>query len=502
MSTATGQRLRQYQLYIGGQLVDPTDDDYMESINPATGEAWYEFPRAGAGDVDRAVKAARAAFEDPAWRHMRPTARGQLLRRIADVLREVGPHLAEVETRDNGKLIREMRVQHQQIPVFWDYFAGWCDKWAGSVPPSENHLTLNYLRPEPMGVVAAIVPWNSPMLVSTYKLAPALAAGNTVIIKPSEHTTASLLELAERLGDVGLPPGVLNIVSGDGKVTGEALIQHPEVDMISFTGSAATGRRICEVAAARTVPTHMELGGKSPNIVFDDADTNNAALGIVGGIFAAAGQSCVAGSRCFLQRGVYDDVVSRVVERAKGIRLGDPMSDQTDVGPIAFEQQMNKVLSYFEIALGEGADITLGGSRVGGELERGYYVEPTVVEGVRNEMRVAQEEIFGPVLSVIPFDTEDEVVRMANDVRYGLAAGIWTTNLSRAHRIAHRIDAGTVWVNTYRAQSPLISNGGFKQSGHGKENGLEVMREYTRVKSVWVNLSDEPAGDPFVIKTD
>jgi acyl-CoA reductase-like NAD-dependent aldehyde dehydrogenase len=496
------QTLRQYPIYIGGQIVEPLADQYMDSINPATGEAWYQFAVCGAADVDRAVQAARGALVDPEWRNMRPVHRGQLIRRIADVFREIGPKLAEIETRDNGKLIREMRVQHQQIPLFWDYFAGWCDKFSGYLPPPENHLTLNYLKPEPVGVVAAIVPWNSPMLVTTYKLAPALAAGNTVVVKPSEHTSASLLELAAALEDVGLPPGVLNVITGDGKVTGEALINHPGVDMITFTGSAATGSRICEVASARILPTHMELGGKSPNIVFDDADTANAATGIVGGIFAAAGQTCVAGSRVFLQRGIYDDVISRVVERAGRIQQGDPMAETTEVGPIAFEQQMRKVLGYIDIARNEGATVSVGGERVtDGALANGYFVAPTVLEGVRNDMRIAQEEVFGPVLSVIPFDTEDEVIAMSNDIEYGLAAGIWTRSLARAHRVAHQIDAGTVWVNTYRAQSPLIPNGGFKRSGHGKENGYEVMREYTRLKSVWVNLSEEPAGDPFVIKT-
>jgi aldehyde dehydrogenase (NAD+) len=494
-------RLRRYQIYVGGELVEPESADRMESINPATGEAWYEFANAGPMDVDRAVTAAQRALRDPAWRDMGPVQRGQLLRRIADLLRELGPSLAEIETRDNGKLIREMRVQHAQIPLFWDYYGGWCDKFSGSLPPSENNLTLNYLRPEPVGVVAAIVPWNSPMLVSTYKLAPALAAGNTVVIKPSEHTTASILEFAARLEDVGLPPGVLNVVTGDGAGAGEALIRHPGVDLISFTGGTNTGRRISEAAASRIVRTHMELGGKSPNIVFEDAMLDNAVSGIVGGIFGAAGQSCVAGSRCFLQRSIYDEVLSLIVERARQIRLGDPLRDDTDVGPLAFEEQLNKALAYIAGAQDEGARVSVGGRRPDNTPPNALYVEPTVLEDVRNDMRVAQEEIFGPVLSVIPFDTEDEVVQMANDTPFGLAAGVWSNSLQRAHRVAHRIDAGTVWINTYRAQSPLIPIGGFKMSGHGKENGYEVMREYTRLKSVWVNLSEAPAADPFVIKT-
>ncbi|MEA2419473.1 MAG: (Z)-2-((N-methylformamido)methylene)-5-hydroxybutyrolactone dehydrogenase [Thermoleophilaceae bacterium] len=489
-----------YELFIDGGFSEPAEGDHIASVNPTTGQPCYEFADASAVDVDRAVRSARRVFADPAWRHMRPLERSRLLRRIAEVADAIGPELAAAETTDNGKLIREMQLQHKLIPTYWEYFAGWPDKLHGLVAPVDRPTTLNYIRPEPIGVVGVIVPWNSPLLLTTMKMAPALAAGNTVVVKPSEHTSASMLKFVAALEGVGLPPGALNVVTGLGETAGAALVEHPGVDLITFTGGTETAAQIGAVAARRAARTVMELGGKSPNIVFEDADLESAASGVIAGIFAAAGQTCIAGSRCLVHRSVYDELVGRIADRVSSVTLGDPLDEATDVGPVAFEAQLQKVLGYIELGREEGATVRTGGGRpADAALEAGLFVEPTMLENVRNEMRVAQEEIFGPVLSIMPFADEDEAVRIANDTRFGLAAGVWTRSLSRAHRVAHLLDAGTVWVNTYRAQSPLVPTGGFKASGYGKENGMAVMHEYTRDKSVWVNLSEDPAPDPFVI---
>lgn len=493
--------LKKFDLYIDGEFVKPADGKYLDSINPTTGKAWYQVAAAGAEDVDRAVRAARRAFDNPSWRDMPAAQRGSLLRRIAEGIGEAAEELARTETKDNGKLLREMQAQLDNLPAFWTYFAGWPDKLEGSVPPPGNVTTLNYLQREPVGVLAAITPWNSPLLVTTYKLAPALAAGNTVVLKPSEHASASVLLFMEVLERAGVPKGVVNVITGTGVEAGDALVSHPGIDLISFTGGEPGGRSVAARAAARPIRTMLELGGKSPHLVFDDADPHNASVGIMAGIFAAAGQSCVAGSRCFVQRGIYDEVVGRIVERTSSIVLGDPLEPKTEVGPVAFSGQLEKVLTYVDVARSEGASITVGGTRVlDSGLGDGYFVRPAVIEGVTNGMRIAQEEVFGPVLAVIPFDTEEEAIHLANDIPYGLASGVWTSNLARAHRVARRLDAGTVWVNTYRNQTPGVSIGGFKASGFGKENGRLVMEEMTRVKSVWVNLDESPASDPFVMR--
>ncbi len=330
--------------------------------------------------------------------------------------------------------------------------------------------------------------------------APALCVGNTVVIKPSEYTSATILRLAELALEAGFPPGAVNVVTGFGAEAGQALVDHPGLAKISFTGSTATGSRIAAATASRFIGSTLELGGKSPNIVFDDANVANAAMGVVAGIFAAAGQTCIAGSRIFAQRGVYDELLERVTDRARRIKIGDPLDDATELGPLAFEAQRDKVASYVDLGRGEGARVLTGGRTSDGGLG-GYYYEPTVLVDVHNDMRVVREEIFGPVAAIMPFDTEDEVVGLANDTDYGLAAGVWTTNLSRAHRMAGRLEAGTIWVNTYRAMSPMSPRQGFKTSGVGVEHGTETIKEYTRLKSIWINTAEEPVADPFVMRS-
>ncbi|MQY16951.1 aldehyde dehydrogenase [Nocardia macrotermitis] len=492
--------LDQLQHFIGGEPVAPDSGEYFESTNPANRETLYQAARGNAADVQRAVAAARTAFENPRWRDLSQTRRGRLLRRLGDLIGENAEELARMEVLDNGKLLREMRGQLATVPEYYYYYAGLADKIHGDVVPASDRRVLNYTLREPLGVVGAITPWNSPLTLTTSKLAPALAVGNTVVVKPSEHTSRTALRLAELALEAGFPAGVVNVVTGFGAEAGQALVDHPDLAKISFTGSTATGARIAAATARRFIGSTLELGGKSPNIVFADADVANAAMGVVAGIFAAAGQTCIAGSRVFAQRAVYDELLERVTERARTIRIGDPLDADTELGPLAFEDQRDKVAGYVDLGRSEGARVVTGGQVSDGGLG-GYFYEPTILVDVHNDMRVVREEIFGPVVAIMPFDTEDEVVRLANDTDYGLAAGVWTTNLARAHRMASRLDAGTVWVNTYRAMSPMSPRQGFKSSGVGIEHGTETVKEYTRLKSVWINTSEDPVADPFTMRS-
>ncbi|WP_427132532.1 aldehyde dehydrogenase [Pseudarthrobacter sp. S9] len=491
---------RRYDHFINGDWVRPSSGEYFDSTNPATLDLLYRAARGNETDVDRAVSAAAAAFENPAWRDLSQTRRGHLLRRLGDLVGEHADELARMESEDNGKLLREMRAQLAAMPEYYYYYAGLADKIQGDTIPGSSRAMLNYTLREPLGVVGAITPWNSPLTLTTSKLAPALATGNTIVIKPSEYTSATVLRLAALADQAGFPPGVINVVTGFGAEAGAALVDDRRLAKISFTGSTATGARIASSTASRFIGSTLELGGKSPNIIFADADVANASMGVVAGIFAAAGQTCIAGSRVFAHKAVYDELLERVTKRARSIVIGDPLLDATELGPLAFQDQRDKVASYVDLGVSEGATVLTGGGRPNTGLS-GYFFEPTVLTDVDNSMRVVREEIFGPVAAIMPFETEEEVLRLANDSSYGLAAGIWTTNLSRAHRMASRLEAGTIWVNTYRTMSPQSPREGFKTSGVGVEHGIESIREYTRLKSVWINTDESPLADPFVMRS-
>ncbi len=489
-----------YRLYIDGKYVDSTSGQWIESVDPYSGEVWARVPSGNSDDVDRAVAAAKNAFEDPKWADLSATARGKLMRKLGDLVYENADRLAELEVKDNGKLFSEMKAQMLYHPEWWYYFGGLADKIEGSIMPIDKKDAFSYTLYEPLGVVGAITAWNSPLLFIAWKCAPALAAGNTVVVKPSEFTSASSLEYARLVKEAGFPDGVFNVISGYGAQAGAALVDHPDVAKITFTGSDLSGQKIYENAARSIKHVSLELGGKSPNIVFEDADLDMAAKGAVSGIFAASGQTCVAGSRLLVQDSIHDEFMDRLLDLAKNANLGNPMDVNTHVGPITTRQQYEKVISYIEIAKDEGAELVFGGqpctvSGSGGN----QFVQPTIFTNVSNDMRIAQEEVFGPVLSVLKFKDEDEAIQIGNDVVYGLAAGVWTRDIRRAMRFTKALKAGTVWVNTYRAFSYMMPFGGMKRSGLGRESGVDAIREYLQVKSVWLSTATE-LPNPFIIQ--
>ncbi|MDR5735126.1 aldehyde dehydrogenase family protein [Caballeronia sp. LZ025] len=476
--------LKRYELLIGGEFVAPSGGDYSTNLDPATENAIAYVAQGTSADVDRAVQAARAALKP--WNAIRAAERGRILMRLAELLRENQEELAALESLDAGKPIAG--VQRQDVPAAIDtlaYYAGWCDKINGQVVPARPDA-LTYTVREPVGVVGAIVPWNFPLMIGMWKIAPALACGCTLIVKPAEITPLSALMVGRLALEAGLPPGVLNIVTGKGSVVGDALVAHPGVDKITFTGSPSVGRGILQGAAGNFKRVTLELGGKSANVIFADANIDSAVRATASGIFFNAGQVCSAGSRVLVQRAVYDEVVERLGRRARSIKLGDPSQRETNMGPLISAKQMKTVLDYVDIGKGEGASLVAGGKRSG---ERGYFVEPTVFANVEHEMRISQEEIFGPVASVIPFDDEADALRIANGTAYSLAAGVWSADIGRVHRMAAELKAGTVWVNTYGYTDVRLPWGGSGDSGFGREHGDVAIENFTEPKAVWVALT-------------
>ncbi|NNM34531.1 MAG: aldehyde dehydrogenase [Gemmatimonadetes bacterium] len=492
--------MEEKKILVGGSWGPSDSGRYFESEDPYAGRPWCRIPECGASDVDRAVDAAHEAFRDSAWTVMHASDRGRLLHALGAVIADHAEELAELEVRDNGKLMAEMLGQCRYLPRWYEYYGGLADKIEGRVIPVDKPDMMVYTRREPLGVVAALVPWNSPLLLLSWKLAPLLAAGNTAVIKPSEYTSASTLRFAELFEEAGFPPGVINVVTGFGDPVGAALAGHPKVAKVAFTGGGAGGRAVYRAAAEDFKHVTLELGGKSANIVFADAKRDNAVKGVISGIFAATGQTCIAGSRLLVEASIHDEFVEDVVAFARRARFGDPRDPGTQVGPVTTAPQYEKVLAHIESAKAEGAEVVLGG-RPGSapECGNGRFVEPTILTGVTNDMRIAQEEVFGPVLAVIPFQDQDDAIRIANDSRYGLAAGVWTSNMRTAQAMVESLDAGMVWVNTYRSVSYMAPFGGMKESGIGRENGIEAIDEYLQTKCVWVSTQTE-VPNPFVMR--
>lgn len=492
--------LERFRNTVNRHLSDSGTGRWISSVDPFTGEASAEVPQCDADDAAAAIEAAHKAFVKGPWATMSATSRGKLMRRLGDLIARDAEKLATIETRDNGKLFAETHGQLRYIPEWFYYFGGLADKIEGAVLPIDKPDLFTYTKREPLGVVVAITPWNSPLLLLTWKLAPALAAGNTIVIKPSEFTSCSTLALMELVKEAGFPEGVINTVTGFGHEIGSALVEHPIVAKIAFTGGDATGAQVYAGAAKNIKHVTLELGGKSPNIVFADANIDDAVKGAISGIFAASGQTCIAGSRLLVQRSVYNEVSQKVVDFARSARLGNPTDETTQVGPVTTLPQRRKILDYMDVARGEGARCLLGGRTPDDpELAKGWFVQPTIFGDVSNSMRIAREEVFGPILSIIPFEDDDEAIEIANDTIYGLASGVWTSNIRRAFTMADKIRAGTVWVNTYRAVSFMAPFGGYKMSGIGRESGQAAIDEYLQTKSVWINLA-EGIANPFILR--
>ena len=490
--------VKRYKMLIDGEWVDASDGGTFDSVNPATGRVWSRVPEATAADVDRAVRAADRAFTSGPWAAMLPTQRGKCLRKLGDLLAEKSEQLGRTESIDTGKMLKETRWQAKYIAEFFHFYAGCADKIAGETLPIDKPDLFVFTRREPLGVVAAVVPWNSQLFLVAVKIGPALAAGNTVVLKASEHASAAMLEFGELIEEAGFPPGVVNIVSGHGDPCGKALTSHPLVARISFTGGPGAARHVLYNSAENFAEVSLELGGKSPFIVFEDADIESAVNGSIAGIFGATGQSCVAGSRLYLHEDIADAFLEKMTALAGRILIGDPLAEETQMGPLCTTGQLEHIEREVAHAVSEGAKILTGGKRPGGLS--GTYYEPTILECPRQDLRIVDTELFGPVLSVQRFRTEEEVIGLANDTRHGLAAGIFTRSGARQMRMAKAIRAGIVWINTYRVVSPIAEFGGVKGSGYGRESGFQAVHDYTRPKTVWMNTSSAPLPSQFVAR--
>lgn len=490
--------VRSYQMLIDGNWVNASNGAMFESINPANGQVWSKVPEATESDVNEAVNAAHRAFTTGPWSKMTPTERGKCLRKLGDLLAEKSEPLGRTESVDTGKMLKETRWQAKYIAEFFHFYAGCADKISGETLPIDKPDLFVFTNREPLGVVAAIVPWNSQLFLVAVKVGPALAAGNTIVLKASEHASAAMLEFGELIEEAGFPPGVVNIVTGHGEPCGKALTSHPLVARISFTGGPNAARHVLYNSAENFAEVSLELGGKSPFIVFEDANIESAVNGSVAGIFGAAGQSCVAGSRLYLHEDIADEFLDRMIEIAKGIKIGDPLLEETQMGPLCTIGQLENIEKEVSHAIEEGGQVLHGGKRPSNM--DGLFYEPTIISCNNQNMKIVDTELFGPVLSVLKFKTEEEVIGLANDTVHGLAAGIFTKDSARSLRMAKAVRAGIVWVNTYRVVSPIAEFGGIKGSGYGRESGFQAMHDYTRPKTIWMNTSDEPFGNPFVMR--
>ena len=491
--------MKHYQLYIDGEWCDAADGARLDSVNPATGDVWATAAVAGETEVNRAVAAARRALREGPWAQMNATERGKMIRRLGDLIVEHSQHLGEIETIDSGKLAKETRAQTGYVADYYYYFAGLADKIQGATLPIDKPDMHVFTKRVPIGVVAAVVPWNAQMFLTATKIGPALAAGNTVVLKASEQAPAPMFEFARIVEEAGFPAGVINVITGYGEPCGRLLTSHRDIARVAFTGGPETARHIVRNSAENFAVVSLELGGKSPIIVFEDADMESAVNGVIAGNFGATGQSCVAGSRVFIQSSIREKFLEKLVERAEKIRIGDPLNEDTQVGPLATKAQLDHIAESVADAVSEGAKLLHGG-KVPDGFDSGWYYTPTILDCPHQQVRTVREEMFGPVLSALSFDTEAQAIDMANQSDFGLGSGVFTRDVARALRVSDAIRSGIVWVNTYRVISPIAPFGGFKDSGSGRESGIDSIYDYTRTKTVWINTSTEPMANPFVMR--